>query len=87
MKAMTRSEIFAELKSTLIEQFEVEPMAVRPEARLFEDLELDSIDAIDMAVKVQSMTGERVEERTLRALRTVGDLVELIERTLVEKAA
>ncbi len=81
---MTRDAIVAEVTRTLVELFEVDPAAVRPEARLYEDLDLDSIDAVDMAVKVKELTGRRVEERELRAMRTVGDLVALIERNLTK---
>ena len=81
---MTRDAIVAEVTRTLVELFEVDPAAVRPEARLYEDLDLDSIDAVDMAVKVKELTGRRVEERELRAMRTVGDLVALIERNFTK---
>ncbi len=79
---MNREQIFAEMARTLVDRFEVDPDAVRLEARLYEDLELDSIDAIDMAVKVKEMTGRRVEERELRKIRTVADLVDLVAKNL-----
>ncbi len=79
---MTRDEILAEITRALVEDFEVDPEAVRPEARLYEDLDLDSIDAIDMAVKMREMTGRRVEERELRAIRTVADVVRTVETHL-----
>jgi acyl carrier protein len=50
-----------------------------PHALLIDDLDLDSIDAIDMVVKIQEMTGRRVAEEDLRSLRTVGDIVVLIQ--------
>lgn len=79
---MNREQIFAEMARTLVDRFEVDPDAVRLGARLYEDLELDSIDAIDMAVKVKEMTGRRVEERELRKIRTVADLVDLVAKNL-----
>ncbi|MFO0644639.1 MAG: acyl carrier protein [Polyangiales bacterium] len=79
---MNREQIFAEMARTLVDRFEVDPDAVRLDARLYEDLELDSIDAIDMAVKVKEMTGRRVEERELRKIRTVADLVDLVAKNL-----
>lgn len=79
---MTRDEIFAEMSRTLVDRFEVDPDAVRLDARLYEDLELDSIDAIDMAAKIKDMTGRRVEERELRRIRTVRDLVDLVAQNL-----
>ncbi len=77
---MSREEIFAQIRATLIEYFEVAPERITLEARLMDDLELDSIDAIDMAVRIQDMTEARVDEDDLRKLRTVGDTVELVAR-------
>lgn len=83
---MSRDEIFAQIRATLVENFEVAPARVTLDARLMDDLELDSIDAIDMAVRIQEMTNVRVDEEDLRKLRTVGDTVELVAR-LAEKRA
>ncbi len=79
---MSRDEILAEVSRTLVKLFEIAPEAIRPEARLYEDLDLDSIDAIDMAVQIQALTGRRVEEASLRKIRTVDDIVTLVEQTL-----
>ncbi len=54
---------------------------------MFVDLDLDSIDAIDLVVKLQEWTGRRVPEETLRAVRTVDDVVTMIEAHLAEAAA
>lgn len=75
---MTKTEILERVRSTMAEMFELDPGAITPEARLIEDLDLDSIDAIDMAVKMQEITGKRVEEAELRKLRTIGDIVNLL---------
>ena len=83
---MTRDEILEHVRRSLIELFELEPDDVRPEANLYEDLDLDSIDAVDMAVQIQELTGRRVEEKALREARTVNDLVSLVERMQAGKA-
>jgi acyl carrier protein len=75
---MKKEEIFAELEKTMLELFELEPGDVTLEAKLREDLGLDSIDAIDMAVKLQKMTGKRVELSALKSIVTVQDVVDLI---------
>ena len=82
---MNRDEIYARIRATLVEGFEVPEERVIMEARLIEDLELDSIDAIDMAVQIQEMTDVRVEEDELKKLRTVGDTVDLVESLLARK--
>jgi acyl carrier protein len=75
---MNRDEIYERIRATLIESFEIPSERVTLSAQLMEDLELDSIDAIDMAVHIQEMTNVRVDEQELRKLRTVGDTVELV---------
>jgi acyl carrier protein len=82
---MTRDEIYASIRATLVDSFEIPSERVTLEARLMDDLELDSIDAIDMAVQIQELTGVRVEEDQLRKLRTVGDTVDLVAHLLATK--
>ena len=77
---MTRDEIFAQVKNQMVEMFEVDPVAVTADALLKENLDLDSIDAIDLAVKIEQFTGKRVDETSLRDVRTVSDVVDLVER-------
>ena len=84
---MTRQEILGRISQILAETFEIDPSRVTPEATLFVDLDLDSIDAIDLVVKLQEWTGRRVPEETLRAVRTVDDVVTMIEAHLAEAAA
>ena len=68
---MTRDEIFAKVRATLVDNFEVPEERVTDDARLMEDLELDSIDAIDMAVQLQEMTACGRKKR-LKKLSTLG---------------
>lgn len=79
---MSKDEIYERIRQTLETNFEIAPERITPEARLMEDLELDSIDAIDMAVQIQDMTNVRVEEEQLKNLRTVEDTVLLVLKLL-----
>ena len=79
---MNRGEIFTEVKTRISSMFDVDAASIREDSLLREDLDLDSIDAIDLAVKIQELTGARVEEAHLRSVRTVGDVVDLIDRML-----
>ena len=83
---MTRHEIFQEVSVSMVEMFHLDPKNVTLEARLVEDLDLDSIDAIDMAVKIQEFTGKRLEEEELRRIHTVADVVHVIDGMLKAKA-
>jgi acyl carrier protein len=79
---MTRDEIYSEVRRHMSEMFRLDAEAIKEDARLRDDLDLDSIDAIDLAVKLQEVTGKRLEETALREVRTVRDVVDLIERIL-----
>jgi acyl carrier protein len=83
---VNRGEIYAEVKQRIAEMFEIDPASIQEGSLLREDLDLDSIDAIDLAVKIQELTGARVEESQLRNVRTVGDVVDLIDRMLADHA-
>ena len=76
---MTREEIFVRVAELLSEAFEIDRKRITPQALLFQELDLDSIDAIDMVVRLQEWTGRRVPEDALRGVRTVDDVVSLVE--------
>ena len=84
--AMSTLNVFDTLKSTLVEQFELDPAKITPEARLYEDLDLDSIDAVDLIIKLQEMTGRKVSPEEFKGVRTVGDVQRVIEKLLSEPA-
>lgn len=79
---MRPQDVFQTLKETLVEQFDLEPEKITPEARLAEDLDLDSIDAVDMIIKLQEMTGRKVSPEDFKSVRTVGDVQQVIEKLL-----
>jgi len=77
---MTKAETFELVKTFLLESFGLDPAAVVPTAHLIEDLDLDSIDAIDLAVVLEERTGLGVTEQELMQIRVVQDVVDLILR-------
>lgn len=82
---MTRDELLERLRTLMVDLFDVDGAKIVPAARLAEDLDLDSIDAIDMVAKLHELTGRRVEEAELRQLRTIKDVMDLVERQLATK--
>ena len=74
----TREEIFEQIREILMQEFELRGDEVLPTSHLIDDLDLDSIDAIDMAVKLEEIAGVEVEEKQLRELRVVQDVVDLV---------
>lgn len=76
----SHEEIFAALREAMVELFELEPEAIVPEAKLFEDLELDSIDAVDLIDRVKRLTGKKLAVEDFKSVRTVGDVVEAVHK-------
>jgi len=74
----TREEILAAIKDIMVEMFEMDEQAIALEARLYEDLDFDSIDAVDMIVKLKELTGKTVKAEDFKSARTIGDVVEAV---------
>jgi acyl carrier protein len=82
MDPATKTEILREIQLMFKELFDLDEAKVQPSARLIEDLELDSLDAIDLAVKVEEMTGLAFDEQKIRELRTIEDVLVAIDSLL-----
>ena len=78
----SKQEILDELKNVLEELFEVEPDNVVAESHLYDDLELDSIDAVDLVIKLKEITGKMVNPEDFKSVRTVGDVVDVVHKLL-----
>ena len=75
---MTRDEIYDKLSGYLQDLFEIPAEKIRPEAQLFQELDLDSIDAVDLVVQLQELTGRKIKPEQFRSVRTVGDVVDQV---------
>ena len=74
----TKEQIFEELKNILIEELEIAEQDIKQEANLFEDLDLDSIDAVDIAVRMQKFTNKKLSSAEFKQIKTVNDIVEAV---------
>ena len=83
---VSKSEILATLKSYLCDLFELPEEKITPSAHLQHDLDLDSIDAVELVVKLQEYTGRKIAPAEFRSVRTVGDVVERVYAQLSQKA-
>ena len=77
---MNQNEIIEKLREILVEEFELDPASVTADARLYEDLDLDSIDAVDLVIRLQQMTGRKIKPEDFKGVRTVGDVTRCVER-------
>jgi acyl carrier protein len=75
---MERDEIFAHVKEYMVTLFDVPPASITLDADLVEDLDLDSIDAVDLVVKLQELTGQKIKPEEFKTVRTVGDIVDRV---------
>lgn len=76
----TQEEIFGLVRDAIVELFELEPAQVTPQARFNEDLEIDSIDAVDLVDHLGRVFQRKVSPREFRNVRNVQDLVQTIDR-------
>ncbi|CPR15451.1 Acyl carrier protein (ACP2) [Brenneria goodwinii] len=81
---MDKNEIYQEITGLLVKLFELDEDNIKPESRLYEDLELDSIDAVDMVVHLQKRIGRKISPETFKSVRTVQDVVDAVERLINE---
>lgn len=79
MSTPTQDEIFEQVKSLLVELFEIEPAKITLEAQLYQDLEVDSIDAIDLILRLKDYTGKKVRPEDFKHVRSVGDVVNAVQ--------
>ena len=79
---MTKDDIYERIVKILEDPFEIEPALVKPEARLADDLEIDSIDAVDLIVQLKPLVGKRLDPEAFKSVRTVADVVDALHNLL-----
>ena len=82
---MSADEAYREVFAYLTSVFEIPAADIRPDANLKDDLDLDSIDAVDLMVKLQETTGQKVTPEQFETVRTVQDLVMLVQALRLKK--
>ena len=79
---MSKEEILGWVRNVLQEQFEIPVARVTPEAHLYEDLDIDSIDAVDLLIKLKQLTGQSISPEAFKQVRTVSDVVDAVHAHL-----
>lgn len=77
-----REQILAAIREIMVEMFEMDSAAITLDAKLYEDLDFDSIDAVDMIVRLKEMTGKMVKPEDFKSARTISDVVEAVFRLI-----
>ncbi|WP_188691818.1 acyl carrier protein [Bowmanella pacifica] len=81
---MTKIEIFEHLKDILVNEFELPEEQISLGANLYEELDMDSIDAVDLVVKLREFSGKKIEAEAFKQVRTVGDVVDAVYQLMTE---
>ena len=71
---MDNNALYSTIKDILINQFEVDESAISLDANLYEELEIDSIDAVDLLVQLKELTGKKIPPEIYKEVRTIGDV-------------
>lgn len=85
MTEINRDEVFSKVQDAFVELFEIDAEDIKPEAKLYQELDLDSIDAVDLVVHLQKLTGKKIQPDEFKAVRTVNDVVDAVVELLKEK--
>ncbi len=76
---MTKEELFGKIQEVLESDFEIEKDDVKMDSKLFEDLDLDSIDAVDLLSKIkQYMPGKQIDPEMFKNAKTVENVIDLL---------
>ncbi|MBB5017444.1 acyl carrier protein [Chitinivorax tropicus] len=81
---MTQDEIYQMIVDVLHDTFELDPARITRDANLYTDLDIDSIDAVDLAVKLKQLTGKRLTAEAFKTVRTVQDVINAIDALMKE---
>lgn len=77
-----RDEIYRKVTEVLEDLFEIDPQRVALESNLYTDLDIDSIDAVDLVVELKNITGKKIKPDDFKSVRTVEDVVEAVVKLL-----
>ena len=75
---LSKEEVFLKIQEILAGEFEIDKSSITPEAKLYEDLELDSIDAVDLIVKMKEYIPGKIEAEPFKKARTIQDVVDIL---------
>ena len=81
-KKYSKEQIYDKLCEILQQEFEVDSATLNEDANLFTDLELDSIDAVDLAVRLQQLVEKRISPEEFKQIKTLKDVVEAVYNLL-----
>ncbi|AZL85270.1 MULTISPECIES: acyl carrier protein [Aliivibrio] len=82
MTDVNKEQVLEQVTSALVELFEIDAADITLDAKLYTDLDLDSIDAVDLVVHLQKVTGKKIKPEEFKEVRTVEDVVNSVAALL-----
>jgi acyl carrier protein len=79
--AEAQIDYLQQIRTVMCEEFELDAGQVRPEALLYDDLDIDSIDAVDLLVRLKELTGKEIAPERFKEVRSIADVVAVLEST------
>lgn len=75
---MDKEELFLEIKKILVDQFDIDESIISADANLYEELDIDSIDAVDLMVHIKELTGKKIPPEQFKEVRTIRDVLDVL---------
>ena len=79
---MDREQILAMVKTILVNEFEIDEVDIVPETNIYEELDIDSIDVVDLVVRLRAETGRSIEPDNFKQVRTIDDLLDALDKVI-----
>ncbi len=80
--ALNVDDLYSHIVTLLSEMFEIDAAEITRDAHLYNDLDIDSIDAVDLIVELKQMTGKKIQPEDFKSVRTVQDIVDSVAALL-----
>jgi len=77
-----QEDIYLKVVAIFEDLFEIEPAEITLESNLYQDLDIDSIDAVDLVIELRKMTKKKIQPEDFKAVRTVQDVVDQVQKLL-----
>ncbi|MBL4672265.1 MAG: acyl carrier protein [Arenicella sp.] len=76
----SKEDILQQINQVLVDLFEIEPAQLVPDAKLYDDLDIDSIDTIDLLIELKKFVGKEIDAKAFRDVRTIDDVANIINQ-------
>lgn len=84
---MTKDAIYERIVQILQDTFDIDAARITPEAKLYDDLDIDSIDAVDLIVQLKPIAGKRLNAEAFKSVRTIQDVVDALHQLVSDDSA